>query len=113
MRGPLTYDLVSLLKDCYISWPRERVLEWVAFYHQNNELAKNYSLQEFIRAFDLCGVQRHLKVLGVFCRLYLRDNKSGYLADLPLTLKYLLEACEIYEELHPLFHFLQKRVYLP
>ena len=60
-------------------------------FHQNNDLAKNYSLPEFIRAFDLCGVQRHLKVLGVFCRLYLRDNKSGYLDDLPLTLKYVLE----------------------
>jgi aminoglycoside/choline kinase family phosphotransferase len=113
MRGPLTYDLVSLLKDCYISWPREQVLEWVAFFHARSELASRYSLVEFIRAFDLCGLQRHLKVLGIFCRLYLRDNKAGYLANLPLTLKYVLECSEIYEELHPFFHFLQKRVYLP
>lgn len=113
MRGPLTYDLVSLLKDCYISWPREQVLEWVAFFHAHSELASSYSLAEFIRAFDLCGLQRHLKVLGIFSRLYLRDNKAGYLANLPLTLKYILECTEIYEDLHPFFHFLQKRVFLP
>ncbi|MCL9685161.1 aminoglycoside phosphotransferase family protein [Legionella maioricensis] len=113
MRGPLTYDLVSLLKDCYISWPREQVLEWVAFFHSRSDLARNYSLAEFIRAFDLCGLQRHLKVLGIFSRLYLRDNKAGYLANLPLTLKYVLECSEIYEDLHPFFHFLQKRVLLP
>ncbi len=113
MRGPLTYDLVSLLKDCYISWPREQVLEWVAYFHAHSELASSYSLDEFIRAFDLCGLQRHLKVLGIFCRLYLRDNKAGYLANLPLTLKYVLECSEIYEELHPFFHLLQKRVNLP
>ena len=113
MRGPLTYDLVSLLKDCYISWPRARILEWVEFFHTQNALASTYSLAEFIRAFDLCGLQRHLKVLGIFCRLHLRDNKPGYLKDLPLTLKYVLECTETYEELHPLFHFLQMRVYLP
>ncbi len=113
MCGPLTYDLVSLLKDCYISWPREQVLQWVAFFHSQSETAQSYSLPEFIRAFDLCGLQRHLKVLGIFCRLYLRDNKPGYLANLPLTLQYVLECSEIYEELHPFFHFLQNRVYLP
>lgn len=113
MSGPLTYDLVSLLKDCYISWPRERVLQWVSFFHSQSEAAQSYSLQEFIRAFDLCGLQRHLKVLGIFCRLYLRDNKPGYLGNLPLTLQYVLECSEIYDELHPFFHFLQNRVYLP
>ena len=113
MRGPLTYDLVSLLKDCYISWPREAVLKWVKYFYEHNALAKHYTLAEFIRAFDLCGVQRHLKVLGVFCRLYLRDGKSGYLADLPLVLHYVLECSECYEELHPLFHFLQNKIFLP
>lgn len=113
MRGPLTYDLVSLLKDCYISWPRSKVLEWVEFFYIQSSLTKNYSLPEFIRAFDLCGLQRHLKVLGIFCRLHLRDNKPGYLKDLPLTLKYVLECTETYEELHPFFQFLQMRVYLP
>lgn len=112
MQGPLTYDLVSLLKDCYISWPREDVLKWVTIFHSKHEMAQNYLLPDFIRAFDLCGLQRHLKVLGIFSRLFLRDNKAGYLANLPLTLKYVLECTEIYEELHPFFHFLQKRVYL-
>ncbi|HAT8177706.1 TPA: phosphotransferase [Legionella pneumophila] len=113
MLGPVTYDLVSLLKDCYISWPREKVLEWITYFHEKCPHANIYSLTDFIRAFDLCGLQRHLKVLGVFCRLYLRDNKAGYLRDLPLTLKYALECAETYEELHPFFNFLQKRVYLP
>lgn len=113
MRGPLTYDLVSLLKDCYISWPREQVLQWVASFYKQNDLAHTYSLEEFVRAFDLCGLQRHLKVLGVFSRLHLRDNKSGYLKDLPLTLNYVLEVTEIYSELHELNNFFQNRVYLP
>jgi len=113
MRGPFTYDLVSLLKDCYISWPRGKVLEWVEFFYTHSALTTDYSLSEFIRAFDLCGLQRHLKVLGIFCRLYLRDQKPGYLKDLPLTLKYVLECTETYEELHPFFQFLQMKVYLP
>ncbi|MDR3504127.1 MAG: phosphotransferase [Legionella sp.] len=113
MCGPFTYDLVSLLKDCYISWPRSQVLEWVELFYKQNALANQYSLAAFIRAFDLCGLQRHLKVLGVFSRLHLRDNKPGYLKDLPLTLRYVLECTEIYTELHPLLHFLHTRVYLP
>ncbi|CAM3068385.1 putative phosphotransferase [Legionella steigerwaltii] len=113
MRGPFTYDLVSLLKDCYISWPRSKVLEWVEFFYTQSTLTKDYSLPEFIRAFDLCGLQRHLKVLGIFCRLHLRDHKPGYLKDLPLTLNYVLECAETYEELHPFYQFLQMRVYLP
>lgn len=113
MCGPCTYDLVSLLKDCYISWPRAKILEWVEFFYAQSVYNDRYSLSAFIRAFDLCGLQRHLKVLGVFSRLHLRDNKSGYLKDLPLTLKYVLECTETYEELHPLFHVLQRKVYLP
>ncbi|MFA6301648.1 MAG: phosphotransferase [Legionella sp.] len=113
MRGPITYDLVSLLKDCYISWPRAKVLAWIEFFYNNNPLAQTQSLSEFIRAFDLCGIQRHLKVLGVFGRLKLRDNKNGYIKDLPLTLKYVLDCAESYTELRPLFELIQKRVYLP
>lgn len=113
MSGPFTYDLVSLLKDCYISWPRDKVLEWARFFYTENTLASTYSLAEFIRDFDLCGLQRHLKVLGVFSRLYLRDQKSGYLKDLPVTLSYVLECTERYEELQNLFHFIKKRVNLP
>lgn len=113
MRGPLCYDLVSLLKDCYIAWPRKEVLAWADYFYQHSTLAQQYTPTEWIRAFDLCGLQRHLKVLGVFCRLYLRDNKSGYLKDLPLTLRYVLECSETYEELHPFYEFLQRRVFLP
>ncbi|KTD79399.1 aminoglycoside phosphotransferase family protein [Legionella waltersii] len=113
MQGPLTYDLVSLLKDCYISWPREEVLEWVNYFYTCSSLATTYPQNEFIKTFDLSGIQRHLKVLGVFSRLHLRDKKPGYLKDLPLTLNYLLECAETYEELHPLFQFFQTRVFLP
>jgi aminoglycoside/choline kinase family phosphotransferase len=112
MQGPVTYDLVSLLKDCYIAWPREKVLEWVAFFHASSPYVRNFSLEQFIRAFDLCGLQRHIKVLGIFSRLNFRDNKAQYLNDLPLTLKYVLECTKAYEELHPFFDFLQKRVRL-
>ena len=113
VRGPVAYDLVSLLKDCYISWPRTKVLEWVELYYRRCPHVSDYSLKEFIHAFDLCGLQRHLKVLGIFSRLKLRDNKPGYLKDLPLTLKYVLDCSEIYEEFRPLNNLLQKRVYLP
>lgn len=114
MRGPITYDLVSLLKDCYISWPREKIIHWVHYYYESQPLANKYfAPNEFIQAFDFCGLQRHLKVLGVFCRLYLRDDKPGYLTDLPLVLKYVLECSELYKELHPLLDFLQTKAYLP
>lgn len=113
MIGPITYDLVSLLKDCYISWPRAKILQWVESFYAHNTQAHYCSLAEFIRAFDFCGLQRHLKVLGIFCRLHLRDNKPGYLKDLALTLRYVLECTETYDALHPLYHFLQTRVYLP
>ena len=114
MSGPLTYDLVSLLKDCYISWPKEKTIEWLAYFHAQTPLARSsYTFPDFTKAFDICGLQRHLKVLGVFSRLYLRDDKPGYLKDLPLTLKYVLECTKNYEELHPFYKFLQKRVCLP
>lgn len=113
MRGPITYDLVSLLKDCYITWPRSRTLGWVARFHKQNPLAQSYSLENFVRAFDLCGLQRHLKVLGVFCRLLLRDNKSAYIKDLPMTLRYVLECSSLYPEFQPLHQLFQTRVKLP
>jgi aminoglycoside/choline kinase family phosphotransferase len=113
MCGPFTYDLVSLLKDCYISWPRERVLAWVNYFYTNMPQHHGYSQTDFIRAFDLCGLQRHLKVLGIFSRLHLRDGKRAYLDNLPLTLKYVLECTETYKELHPLYDMMQKRITLP
>ena len=103
LRGPIGYDLVSLLKDCYISWPRARVLGWVHA-HRERLLAAGareagVDAAQFLRWFDLIGVQRHVKVLGIFCRLWYRDGKSGYLGDLPRTLAYVTEACTLYPEL--------------
>jgi aminoglycoside/choline kinase family phosphotransferase len=102
VRGPIGYDLVSLLKDCYISWPRERVERWVAGYRtrlaaRGGPAGKDE--REFLRWFDLIGVQRHIKVLGIFARLWYRDGKPGYLADLPLTLDYVRTTCALYPEL--------------
>jgi N-acetylmuramate 1-kinase len=102
LAGPIGYDLVSLLKDCYISWPRERVERWVSGYRAR--LVKRggpggRDEREFLRWFDLIGVQRHIKVLGIFARLWYRDGKPGYLADLPLTLEYVRDTCARYPEL--------------
>jgi aminoglycoside/choline kinase family phosphotransferase len=108
--GPITYDLVSLLKDCYIDWPREQVVNWVKGYYQ---LARDSGLQPgdddrlFIRWFDLMGVQRHLKASGIFARLWHRDGKSGYLADIPRTLSYIAELKGLYPELDPLIDLVQ------
>jgi N-acetylmuramate 1-kinase len=102
LRGPIGYDLVSLLKDCYISWSRERVERWVRGYRRVlGNLGANVgdSEYQFMRWFDLIGVQRHIKVLGIFARLWHRDGKIGYLADLPLVLEYVRDACRRYPEL--------------
>jgi len=101
VRGAVTYDLVSLYKDCYIVWPRPRILAWLEQYRlaaQNRGLALP-SRAEFVRWFDLMGVQRHLKVLGIFARLWYRDGKPGYLADLPRVLAYVQELSGRYAEL--------------
>jgi aminoglycoside/choline kinase family phosphotransferase len=100
--GPITYDLVSLFKDCYIEWPRERVELWLELYLARITPTRLIDKDTLIRWFDLMGVQRHLKVLGIFARLNYRDGKAQYLDDLPLTLKYVLDACELYDELAPL-----------
>ena len=105
VRGPVTYDLVSLLRDCYIAWPRERVEDWVKGYH---ELALQSGIpagdddNRFLRWFDLMGVQRHLKATGIFARLNHRDGKPGYLSDIPRTLGYVQEVSARYPELQPL-----------
>ncbi len=106
--GPITYDLVSLFKDCYIEWPREKVELWLELYLARITPARLIDKQTLMRWFDLMGVQRHLKVLGIFARLNYRDGKKQYLNDLPLTLKYILDCCELYEELHPLKILLKK-----
>ncbi|MGA8096435.1 MAG: phosphotransferase [Steroidobacteraceae bacterium] len=113
LRGPIGYDLVSLLKDCYISWPRERVLEWVSGYRsllQARGGRVGGGPAQFLRWFDLIGVQRHIKILGIFARLWYRDGKPGYLRDLPLTLDYVRETCLLYPELADLSAFLERRV---
>jgi aminoglycoside/choline kinase family phosphotransferase len=111
--GPIGYDLVSLLKDCYISWPRERVLQWVRGYRAvlaRRGVDVGADDRQFVRWFDLIGVQRHIKVLGIFCRLWYRDGKPGYSRDLPLTLQYVRDTCASYPELTPLSRFLELRV---
>src|SRR6202521_4595791 len=113
LRGPVAYDLVSLLKDCYIAWPRERVVHWVSG-HRAQLRAQGgdagASEAQFLRWFDLIGVQRHIKVLGIFCRLWYRDGKPGYLPDLPRTLEYVRDTCARYAELAALRSFLEQRV---
>jgi aminoglycoside/choline kinase family phosphotransferase len=113
LRGPLGYDLVSLLKDCYIAWPRERVVHWVSGHRRRlRERGGDGGSDEaqFLRWFDLIGVQRHIKVLGIFCRLWYRDGKAGYLADLPRTLEYVRDTCGRYAQLSALAGFLDRRV---
>lgn len=108
--GPITYDPVSLLKDCYISWPRPRVMGWLAGHRRALAAAGACSVgeQQFIRWFDLMGLQRHIKVLGIFARLYYRDGKSQYLFDLPLVFRYAREAAGMYGEMRPLAEFLER-----
>ncbi|WP_062061176.1 aminoglycoside phosphotransferase family protein [Cellvibrio sp. OA-2007] len=100
--GGATYDLVSLLRDCYLRWPAEKVTHWALDYRQRAIAAgiiPNISETEFLRWFDWLGLQRHIKVLGIFARLYLRDGKAGYLNDLPLVIRYTLEIAEHYPQL--------------
>lgn len=107
--GPITYDLVSLYKDAYIYWEEERVLDWVIRYWESARragLPVHADFAAFFRDFEWMGVQRHLKVLGIFARLYHRDGKDGYLKDMPLVLHYLRRACERYGELHGLLRLL-------
>lgn len=113
LRGPLGYDLVSLLKDCYIRWPRERVETWLRAHRAvlaQRGVETGGSEREFLRWFDLIGVQRHIKVLGIFARLWYRDGKPGYLADLPLTLDYVRDACARYVELQEFARWLERRI---
>jgi aminoglycoside/choline kinase family phosphotransferase len=111
--GPVTYDLASLLRDCYIAWPLDRVRSWVQQFRDQAADAGIYvggSLDEFQRWFDFLGVQRHLKVLGIFARLWHRDGKSGYLKDLPLTLTYVRDVVDVYDELEPLKQLIDSQI---
>lgn len=107
--GPVTYDLVSLLRDCYISWPRARVEAWALDYLREARQAGIIGAvddETWLRWFDWMGVQRHLKAAGIFARLDLRDGKPGYLADIPRTLGYVREVAGRYRALRPLLDFL-------
>jgi aminoglycoside/choline kinase family phosphotransferase len=113
VRGPITYDLVSLLKDAYIRWPLEQVDRWVAGYAElalESGLIDEAQRAQFQRWFDLMGLQRHIKVAGIFARLYRRDGKAGYLADIPLVLDYIVEMAERYPEFSTLADLIRIRV---
>ena len=109
--GPICYDIVSLLKDCYIKWPAQDVKRWAIEFHQlslKQGLHSQHDEQQWLKWFDWMGVQRHLKVLGIFSRLYFRDGKDQYMGDIPLVHKYLIDTCEHYPELSGLAKLLRK-----
>jgi hypothetical protein len=111
--GPVTYDLASLLKDCYIAWLPTRVREWALAYRESliaSGFALNATPAQFIRWFDLMGLQRHIKVLGIFARLFYRDGKPQYLKDLPRVLDYARETAAIYPETQRFAEFIVKRI---
>lgn len=103
--GGCTYDLVSLLRDCYIRWPADQVTDWVLEYRKTSIasglLEANIDEKTYLRWFDWLGLQRHIKVLGIFARLNLRDGKPHYLKDLPLVIRYTLEVAQAYSEFKP------------
>jgi hypothetical protein len=108
--GPITYDLVSLFRDAYIRWDEERVLDWVVRYWEKARragLPVDSDFAAFWRDFEWMGVQRQIKVVGIFARLCHRDGKRRYLADIPLVLEYLHGACRRYRELAPLARLLE------
>ena len=109
--GPITYDLASLFKDAYLRWEEEQVMDWLIRYWEKARkagLPVHDNFGEFYRDYEWMGVQRHLKVLGIFARLYHRDGKEGYLKDLPLVMDYLRRACERYIDLKPLLLLLDQ-----
>jgi aminoglycoside/choline kinase family phosphotransferase len=111
VHGAVTYDLVSLFKDAYIGWEEERVLDWTIHYWEKAKkagLPVDGDFAVFYHDFEWMGAQRHLKVLGIFARLFHRDGKDGYLKDMPLVLSSLRKTCERYRELHPLLRLLDQ-----
>ncbi len=112
MLGPITYDPASLLRDCYIQWDAERVADWLERHRQRLQQAHLIDHRvdgtTFRRWFDLAGLQRHIKVLGIFCRLCYRDGKTQYLADLPLVWHYVTSVAGAYADLAPLVDLLRR-----
>lgn len=112
--GPVTYDLVSLLRDCYLSWPdtlvEQLALEALALFRRQPDWPASLSAADFLRYLDWTGLQRHIKVLGIFCRLYHRDGKAGYLADLPRVSAYVAKISGRYAELSEFHQWFSRRV---
>jgi N-acetylmuramate 1-kinase len=111
--GPITYDLVSLLRDCYIEWPLEQVQTWSLNYLQSAQshgMVSTVSQAQWLRWFDLMGVQRHLKAAGIFARLWHRDGKSGYLNDIPRTLGYIRSVACQYSELKDFVEIIESKI---
>ncbi|MBX6392667.1 MAG: phosphotransferase, partial [Burkholderiales bacterium] len=109
--GPITYDVLSLFKDAFISWDEERVLDWVIRYWEKARragLPVREDFAEFYRDFEWMGLQRHLKVAGIFARLYYRDGKQGYLEDTPRFLEYIRAVCRRYDAFKPLLLLLDE-----
>jgi aminoglycoside/choline kinase family phosphotransferase len=108
--GPITYDAASLWRDAYIAWPEERVIDWVIKFWEEgrkSDLPMPNDFGQFYRDFEWMGLQRHLKVLGIFARLFHRDGKDGYLKDIPLVLEYAIATANRYIELKPLARILE------
>ena len=108
--GPITYDAASLWRDAYIAWPEEQVLDWVIRFWEDGKkagLPMPEDFGEFYRDFEWMGLQRHLKILGIFARLFHRDGKEGYLKDIPLVLEYAIATANRYIELKPLARLLE------
>ena len=112
VEGPITYDLVSLLKDCYIKWPEERIGEWANSFADDARRLELHDLspEQFLRELDLMGVQRHLKAAGIFARLNHRDGKADYLLDVPRTLSYIVDLGPRYDELGWLVNLIESKV---
>lgn len=110
--GPLSYDLVSLLRDCYIAWPEADVQRWLERYLSELQAAGGvaYALDEFTQWFDWMGLQRHIKAIGIFARLHHRDGKSAYLADMPRTGNYIRQIAARYSEMSFLAELLEQRI---
>lgn len=111
VHGPISYDLVSLLKDCYIKWSRDEINHWIDFYlKQMEENGTEIDHEQFQRWFDLMGVQRHLKASGIFARLSHRDSKHGFLKDIPRTLSYIVDLKRDYKELAPMCILIEESI---
>ena len=111
MLGPITYDLVSLIRDCYINWPKDKVIEWAKYYFSYINLKETeFSFKEFLYLFDMMGIQRHLKAIFIFARKYLRDKDSNYLQDIPRAINYIYEVSANYSELESFHKFLIREI---